>query len=187
MCAILGLIGNIDQNKFKNMLDIMSNRGYDKNGYYFDNDIMLGHKVEPFDKWLEMNNKKYPDDDLALRELAINFLQLYDYMGMLRNAWEIVYDTEQSKGKEITIKETYEEKVNKVKSFKSKDYIKEYVLAKELRLFSKGFIAFMEDNGISEVMINALNDEELEEWLQAYKRIKRDDIKLMKVLTDSIS
>lgn len=44
MCAILGLIGNIDKNKFKDMLDIMSCRGYDNTGYYFDNDIMLGHK-----------------------------------------------------------------------------------------------------------------------------------------------
>ena len=149
-------------------------------------DIMLGHKVESFDRWLEMNNKKYPDDDLALRELAINFLQLYDYIGMLRNAWEIVYDTTQSKGKEIVVKETFEEKVNKVKAFKSKDYIKEYVLAKELRVFSKGFISFMEDNGISKIMINALNDTELDEWLQAYKKIKKDDINLMKALTETI-
>jgi hypothetical protein len=149
-------------------------------------DIMLGKKVESFDRWLEMNNKKYPDDDLELRELAMNYLQLYEYMGMLKNAWEIVYDTKQSKGKEIVKKETYEEKVKRVKSFKSKDYIKEYVLAKELRCFSKEFIQFMEDNGISEIMINALNDDELNDWLIAYKKIKRTDMKLMRVLAESI-
>ena len=44
MCAILGLIGNINQDKFKDMLDIMSCRGYDHTGYYFDDKIMLGHK-----------------------------------------------------------------------------------------------------------------------------------------------
>lgn len=149
-------------------------------------DIMLGHKVEGFDKWLEMNGKKYPDDEKTLRELALNYTQLYEYVGMLQNAWEIVYDTEQSKGKQIVVKETYEEKVNRVKAFKSKDYIKEYVLAKELRHFSKGFISFMNDNGISEVMINALNDDELDDWLQAYKKIKRDDIKIMKALAESV-
>lgn len=122
----------------------------------------------------------------TLRELALNYTQLYEYVGMLQNAWEIVYDTEQSKGKQIVVKETYEEKVNRVKAFKSKDYIKEYVLAKELRHFSKGFISFMNDNGISEVMINALNDDELDDWLQAYKKIKRDDIKIMKALAESV-
>ena len=45
MCAILGYIGNnLDNNKFKEMLDIMSCRGYDNTGYYFDNYIKLGHK-----------------------------------------------------------------------------------------------------------------------------------------------
>lgn len=149
-------------------------------------DIMFGRKVDKFEEWLKMNNKKYPDDDLELRELAMNYLQLYEYMGMLKNAWEIVNDTKQSKGKEIVIKETYEDKVKRVKAFNSKDYIKEYVLAKELRHFSKEFIKFMQENGISEIMINALNDEELDDWLQAYKRIKRNDIKIMKALTETI-
>lgn len=149
-------------------------------------DIMFGRKVDKFEEWLRMNNKKYPDDDLKLRELAMNYLQLYEYMGMLKNAWEIVNDTKQSKGKEIVIKETYEDKVKRVKAFNSKDYIKEYVLAKELRHFSKEFIKFMQENGISEIMINALNDEELDDWLQAYKRIKRNDIKIMKALTETI-
>ena len=45
MCAILGYIGNnLGKDKFKEILDIMSNRGYDNTGYFFDNDVMLGHK-----------------------------------------------------------------------------------------------------------------------------------------------
>lgn len=45
MCAILGLTNsNISQEKFKDMLDLMSNRGKDHTGYYFDNHVMLGHK-----------------------------------------------------------------------------------------------------------------------------------------------
>lgn len=150
-------------------------------------DIMSGKKVESFDRWLDMNNKKYPNDDIVLRDLAMNFLQLYEYMDILKNAWEIVNDTYQSNGKQIVKKETYEEKVKRVKSFKSKDYIKEYVLAKELKVFSKEFIRFMEDNGVSEIMINALNDYELDDWLQAYKRIKKNDIKIMKELTESVN
>lgn len=65
MCAILGLIGNIDQNKFKNMLDIMSNRGYDNTGYYFDNDIMLGHKRLAI---IDINNGNQPmiDNDYII-------------------------------------------------------------------------------------------------------------------------
>ena len=45
MCAILGTLNkNIDDNLFKDMLNIMSNRGSDNTGYYFDNNIKLGHK-----------------------------------------------------------------------------------------------------------------------------------------------
>ena len=45
MCAILGITNsNISKDKFKNILDIMSCRGYDHTGYFFDDDIMLGHK-----------------------------------------------------------------------------------------------------------------------------------------------
>lgn len=45
MCAILGYVGNnINKEKFSKMLDIMSCRGYDHTGYYFDDNIMLGHK-----------------------------------------------------------------------------------------------------------------------------------------------
>ena len=45
MCAILGLISK-KKNKelFKNMLELMNNRGNDHTGYYFENDIYLGHK-----------------------------------------------------------------------------------------------------------------------------------------------
>ena len=158
-----------------------------KNKIFTFFEIMLGNKVPEFDKWLEMNGKEYPEDDGVLRELAMNYLQLYEYMGMLKNAWEIVNDTKQSAGKKIVKKESFEEKVKRVQSFKSKDYIKEYVLAKELRHFSKGFVSFMEDNGVSAVMINALNDDELEDWLQAYKRIKKNDTKITKALIDSLN
>ena len=45
MCAILGYIGNdLKEDKFKKMLNIMSCRGYDNTGYYFNDDIKLGHK-----------------------------------------------------------------------------------------------------------------------------------------------
>lgn len=48
MCAILGWISknNLEneQEKFKNMLEIMNNRGKDNTGYYFKNNILLGHK-----------------------------------------------------------------------------------------------------------------------------------------------
>lgn len=47
MCAILGWSNqkvNLNQNKFKNMLDIMSHRGKDHTGYYFEDHILLGHK-----------------------------------------------------------------------------------------------------------------------------------------------
>lgn len=158
-----------------------------KNKIFTFFEIMLGNKVTEFDKWLEMNGKEYPEDDGILRDLAMNYLQLYEYMGMLKNAWEIVNDTKQSAGKKIVKKESFEEKIKRVQSFKSKDYIKEYVLAKELRHFSKGFVSFMEDNGVSAVMINALNDDELEDWLQAYKRIKKNDTKITKALIDSLN
>ena len=49
MCAICGWLNhkeslNENQNKFKEMLDLMSCRGKDKTGYYFEQNIMLGHK-----------------------------------------------------------------------------------------------------------------------------------------------
>ncbi len=46
MCAILGFIGknHLDKNLFKEMLELMSNRGNDNTGFYFDKNIMLGHK-----------------------------------------------------------------------------------------------------------------------------------------------
>lgn len=45
MCAILGVQNsNIDKNLFKSMLELMNNRGFDNTGYFFDNNISLGHK-----------------------------------------------------------------------------------------------------------------------------------------------
>ena len=45
MCAILGVLNsNIDNNLFKEMLDIMNNRGKDSTGYYFSKNVSLGHK-----------------------------------------------------------------------------------------------------------------------------------------------
>lgn len=66
MCAILGYMGNnISNEKFKNMLDIMSCRGYDNTGYYFDNDIMLGHKRLAI---IDINNGNQPiiDDNYII-------------------------------------------------------------------------------------------------------------------------
>ncbi len=49
MCAILGWINSKKnlknvQNNFKEMLDLMSYRGKDNTGYYFEDNILLGHK-----------------------------------------------------------------------------------------------------------------------------------------------
>ena len=45
MCAILGAINtDIKKNLFKEMLELMNNRGKDNTGYYFDKRISLGHK-----------------------------------------------------------------------------------------------------------------------------------------------
>lgn len=49
MCAICGWLNgkeNLSENqeKFKEMLDTMSCRGKDNTGYYFEQNIMLGHK-----------------------------------------------------------------------------------------------------------------------------------------------
>lgn len=49
MCAILGWINSKKnlknvQNNFKEMLDLMSYRGKDNTGYYFEDSILLGHK-----------------------------------------------------------------------------------------------------------------------------------------------
>ena len=49
MCAILGWINskekiNDKQEVFKDMLDLMSYRGKDNTGYYFLDNILLGHK-----------------------------------------------------------------------------------------------------------------------------------------------
>ena len=46
MCAILGVLQKkeFNQNLFKSMLELMNNRGKDSTGYYFSNEIFLGHK-----------------------------------------------------------------------------------------------------------------------------------------------
>lgn len=46
MCAILGVLSKDDFNinLFKNMLELMNNRGTDNTGYYFSKNISLGHK-----------------------------------------------------------------------------------------------------------------------------------------------
>ncbi len=66
MCAILGYIGtNINKDKFKEMLEIMSCRGYDHTGYYFNNEIMLGHKRLAI---IDINNGNQPiiDNDYII-------------------------------------------------------------------------------------------------------------------------
>jgi len=45
MCAILGVLkNNFNKKLFKDMLELMNNRGKDSTGYYFDSNISLGHK-----------------------------------------------------------------------------------------------------------------------------------------------
>lgn len=45
MCAILGVLKkDFDIKLFKDMLELMNNRGKDSTGYYFENGISLGHK-----------------------------------------------------------------------------------------------------------------------------------------------
>ena len=46
MCAILGVLQKkeFNQELFKDMLELMNNRGKDNTGYYFSNNIYLGHK-----------------------------------------------------------------------------------------------------------------------------------------------
>ena len=46
MCAILGVLSkkNFDADLFKEILELMSNRGSDNTGYYFNNHVSLGHK-----------------------------------------------------------------------------------------------------------------------------------------------
>ena len=50
MCAICGWLNyeeslSENQEKFKEMLDLMSCRGKDNTGYYLDQNVMLGHKM----------------------------------------------------------------------------------------------------------------------------------------------
>ena len=46
MCAILGILSKkkFDDDLFKEMLELMNNRGLDNTGYYFNNYVSLGHK-----------------------------------------------------------------------------------------------------------------------------------------------
>ena len=45
MCAILGVLkDNFNKELFKDMLELMNNRGKDSTGYYFENGVSLGHK-----------------------------------------------------------------------------------------------------------------------------------------------
>ena len=45
MCAILGVLKkDFNEYLFKDMLELMNNRGKDSTGYYFENGISLGHK-----------------------------------------------------------------------------------------------------------------------------------------------
>ena len=46
MCAILGVLSKEEFNTklFKDILELMNNRGHDSTGYYFSNGIYLGHK-----------------------------------------------------------------------------------------------------------------------------------------------
>ena len=66
MCAILGLISKKkDKDLFKSMLELMSNRGNDHTGYYFDNNIYLGHKrLAIID--LENGNQPMKDKDYII-------------------------------------------------------------------------------------------------------------------------
>jgi asparagine synthase (glutamine-hydrolysing) len=44
MCGIVGLFGNVDNNLLKEMSHLISHRGPDGRGYYFDKGIALGHR-----------------------------------------------------------------------------------------------------------------------------------------------
>lgn len=47
MCAILGWLSkknNLDKETFKSMLELMNKRGKDHTGFYFDKNVMFGHK-----------------------------------------------------------------------------------------------------------------------------------------------
>ena len=47
MCAILGWLNKgkqIDSNKFREMLELMNNRGKDNTGIYNSKNVLLGHK-----------------------------------------------------------------------------------------------------------------------------------------------
>ena len=97
MCAILGITNsNISKDKFKNMLDIMSCRGYDHTGYYFDDDIMLGHKrLAIID--IENGNQPIIDNDYNQR-LRSEDIDMYLYVDIVSYYYKNTVEYEKSNG-----------------------------------------------------------------------------------------
>lgn len=100
-------------------------------------DVMLGKKNEKFEQWVSESYGFPNDDDLKLREYALQYFNLIDYLPILKNAYEIVNDYSVVKDHEV----------NQAKVFLEKDDFKK---AKKMQIYSKEFIAFLKAKGFDE-------------------------------------
>ena len=84
MCGICGITGSDDKNLIKKMTNIMPHRGPDDDGYYFDENISLGHKRLSI---IDLKSGKQPihNEDQSLW-IVFNG-EIYNYL-QLRNSLE---------------------------------------------------------------------------------------------------
>jgi len=102
-------------------------------------DVMVGKKNKKFEQWVN-DSYGFPDDDLKLREYALQYFNLIDYLPILKNAYEIVNDCSVVKDHEL----------NQAKVFLEKD---DFEKAKKMKIYSKEFIEFLKRKGFEESKI----------------------------------
>lgn len=149
--------------------------------------IMLGEKDEGFEEWLDSIGTEYPDSIDELRDLVVQYLGMnacdmddespLTIMGELKATVKRSYGYDFNRKPVVSKpKKTYAQVVAMLAKIKADKFTRECVLAKELRMFSKEFLSFMADNGLSEFDTSALQDDELNDWVDSYRESRIEEM-----------
>jgi hypothetical protein len=116
-------------------------------------DVMVGKKNDKFEKWI--SSYGFPDDELKLREYALQYFNLVDYLPIMKNAYEIVND--------CTIVKDHT--LNQAKVFLEKD---EFEKARKMKIYSREFIEFLKIKGFDENKILLIPMEQMDMLIKEY-------------------
>jgi len=145
--------------------------------------IMEGNDDKRFYEWLQVSNisldMNSKDYDFKLREYAIEYLGIKDIIPMLKNACRIFYDSNCT-FKKYKVKETLDDKIKKVYKYPCSKRLKQYVLSKNLSMYSDNFLKYLSDNDMSQDSLNRLSQKEIQEWLLSYyNKMSSSDVKII--------